>query len=205
MINTDTFLLAEISENIKSLQLQLDYEKSRLTTALGGDPVLYDVAGTGAIIGGSAKIGTGSAIAGATLQVDGSLVIGDGAGGIKARVRSNGAYIPAIISFGCTLVDDAISEFTPSVLAGFFICSEVQALSGNNAIIASYYLAGSHQELKDIYQKSTSWEVKEGIDLTVLDNTTDGKIGVSSYGNKIQIRNRQGSTRYFQMLIMGGN
>lgn len=80
MINPDTFLLAEISENIKSLQLQLDYEKSRLTTALGGDPVLYDVAGPGAIIGGSAKIGTGSAIAGATMQIDGDLVIGDGAG-----------------------------------------------------------------------------------------------------------------------------
>jgi len=204
-MDINTYLFAEIAQNLKNLQLQLDYEREKIITALGGEPALYDVTGIGALTATTAKIGAGSAIAGAALQVDGSLVIGDGAGGTKTKMGSDGANIPAITSFGCTLVDDAISEFTPSVLAGFFICSEVQALSGNNAIIASYYLTGSHQELKDIYQKSTSWEVKEGIDLTVLNNTTDGKIGVSSYGDKIQIRNRQGNIRYFQMLIIGGN
>ena len=44
-MDIQNILLAEISGNIKALQLQLDYERSKLVAALGGEPVLYDING----------------------------------------------------------------------------------------------------------------------------------------------------------------
>jgi hypothetical protein len=100
-MNIDTLLLAEISQNIKALQLQLDYEREKIITALGGEPALYNVSGTGALTATTAKVGTGSAIAGVTVQVDGDIVIGDGAGGEKIRVTY--ASVPNIGTTPVTL------------------------------------------------------------------------------------------------------
>lgn len=90
-MDINTYLFAEIAQNLKNLQLQLDYEREKIIEALGGEPALYDVAGTGALTATTAKIGAGSAIAGAALQVDGgSVVVGDGAGGTVAKISSGG-------------------------------------------------------------------------------------------------------------------
>lgn len=201
MINPDTFLLAEISENIKSLQLQLDYEKSRLTTALGGDPVLYDVAGTGAIIGGSAKIGTGSAIAGATLQVDGGdLVVGDGAGGAMAKITSLGKVqsrgVGPLTYY--TLNDNAAISLIPTSARGLLLTWSHSVHTINRNLISGIF---AYDTATPAISKLAGYPDTL---LVELFGTTgvDGNFSVSSYNAKIYLENRLAATAFVCALFI---
>ncbi len=199
-MNPGTFLLAEISQNIKDLQLQLDYEKSRLTSALGGDPVLYDVAGTGAIIGGTGKIGNGSAIAGAMLQVDGDLVVGDGAGAAGAKITSLGkVHCRGIAPMAqISLANNAAREIIPTSDRGIVLTWSHSAHTASREQISGVFgydittpaiarLAGYPDVLTVALTGSTG---------------TDGKFSVSAYNGKIYVENRLGILAFIGIIFI---
>lgn len=199
MINPETFLLAEISENIKSLQLQLDYEKSRLTTALGGDPVLYDVAGTGAIIGGSGKFGTGSAIAGATLQVDGDLVVGDGAGGTVGKITATGIIEAKRFRTGILVIgDDSVGLIQLSFgSAGILLLMSNSSPTMRNAIVS--FRADTNPFCSLI--SGANIAVTTG----VLVGTTGSDVAMTISAHSdyiIYVENRTGATRSIRYMVI---
>jgi len=195
-MNIDTILLAEISENIRSLQLQLDYERAKIITALGGEPALY---GTGNTL----HAGTGSAIAGATMQDDGDIIIGDGAGGTKVKLSgTSGNIIPSQVSNSYNIADDAMVTFTPTRSGGLILIADVTATYANMYLSVLYNL--TNNRCKQVYQTSTLWEIKENLDIATLSAITDGKMGISAYNGTIQIRNRSGvATVYLGLSILG--
>lgn len=200
MINPDTFLLAEISQNIKDLQLQLDYEKSRLTTALGGDPVLYDVAGTGAIIGGSAKIGKGPAIAGSALQVNGDLVVGDGAGGTVGKITSlgkvHGRSVGPVSYY--TLADDAATSVVPTSSRGIIFTWSHSAHTANRNLISGMF---SFDTATPAISRLSGYP--DPLLVELLGTTgTDGNFAVSSYDGKIYLENRLGISAFVGVLFI---
>lgn len=194
-------LLAEISQNIKALQLQLDYERAKIITALGGEPALYDVTGTGELTATTASIGGGSNIAGAVMQVDGSLVIGDGSGGTKAKLSATENIIPAQTSLSANIADDAMTTFTPGRTGGVIMVSDVTGTTPGKCLMAIYNLSNNY--CREFLQTGTLWEFGDNLDLTTLSNTTDGKIKISAYSGTIQVRNRLGNTVYLGISILG--
>jgi hypothetical protein len=191
-MNIDTILLAEISENIRSLQLQLDYERAKIITALGGEPALY---GTGNIL----HAGTGSAIAGATMQVDGDLVIGDGAGGKIVSVGQSGVVgAKKYTTNNYTITDDTAISFTaPGTVAGmiFFV-------GNNNGIYGIIH----YRVTSGVFCTGVLLSPALAVTTGALSGTTgsDAKITVSAHSDgKIYIENREGVTLTVSVVIMG--
>lgn len=199
-MNIDTYLLAEIAQNIAGLQLQLDYEREKIITALGGEPALYDVTGTGALTATTAKLGTGSAIAGATLQVDGDLTVGDGAGGTVFNMHpaTGVCQSPKYKTNHYTIADDTAVSFTPSgAITGMLLLTSTSA--GINAICP-------FRTTSSVFCSGLALGASVNVTTGALIGTTgtDGKVTISAHTDgKVYIENRSGSTTYISILIMG--
>ena len=161
---------------------------------LSGVATLYRHPTSGNIIIGDA---TPVDITNAVLQVAGNIVISDGAGGTSASFSSTVSKIPAQHTIATALyADDGFDEFTPAYPTGMILISGGVTPSTN--IIG---LFSSYSNATGIfYQPGSDWVVFSSTDITSAG--TDGKLNLSMYGGKIQIRNRSGGGIYLTIQIL---